>query len=76
MLNEMIPNLEEGPEPIRLCIGHARDFVPGANLFDSITDAIHQSRKTIVVLSPELCRQRALLFRGTTRVEETSRRRS
>ena len=60
VLNEMRPNLEEGPEPIRLCIGHARDFVPGTNLFDSITEAIHQSRKTIVVLSPsyvdsELC---------------------
>ena len=60
VLNEMRPSLEEGPEPIRLCIGHARDFVPGTNLFDSITDAIHQSRKTIVVLSPsyvesELC---------------------
>ena len=60
VLNEMRPNLEEGLEPIRLCIGHARDFLPGTNLFDSITDAIHQSRKTIVVLSPsyvdsELC---------------------
>ena len=60
VLNEMRPNLEEGPKPIKLCIGQARDFVPGTNLFDSITDAIHQSRKTIVVLSPsyvesELC---------------------
>ena len=60
VLNEMRPNLEEGPEPKRLCIGHARDFVPGTNLFDSITDAIHQSRKSIVILSPsyvdsELC---------------------
>ena len=60
VLYEMRPNLEEGPEPKRLCIGHARDFVPGTNLFDSITDAIHQSRKSIVILSPsyvdsELC---------------------
>ena len=60
VLNEMRPNLEEGPKPIKLCIGQARDFVPGTNLFDSITEAIHQSRKTIVVLSPsyvesELC---------------------
>ena len=60
VLNEMRPNLEEGPKPIKLCIGQARDFIPGTNLFDSITDAIHQSRKTIVVLSPsyvdsELC---------------------
>ena len=61
VLDEMRPNLEElGPEPIRLCIGQARDFTPGTNLFDSITDAIHRSHKTIVVLSPnymdsELC---------------------
>ena len=60
VLNEMIPSLEEGPEPVRLCIGQARDFIPGTNLYDSISDAIHQSRKTIVVLTPsyvesELC---------------------
>ena len=60
VLDEMKPNLEEGPEPMRLCIGQARDFLPGSNLFDSITDAIHRSHKTIVVLSPnyvdsELC---------------------
>ena len=60
VLNEMIPNLEEGPKPLKLCIGQARDFLGGTSLFDSITDAIHQSRKTIVVLSPsyvesELC---------------------
>ena len=60
VLNEMRPNLEEGPEPIRLCIGHARDFIPGTNLYESISEAIHQTRKTIVVLSPsyvdsELC---------------------
>ena len=60
VLNEMRPNLEEGPEPVRLCIGHARDFIPGTNLYESISEAIHQTRKTIVVLSPsyvdsELC---------------------
>ena len=45
-------NLEETHEPFRLCIGHARDFVPGAPLLESITEAIHNSRKTIIVLSP------------------------
>ena len=45
VLNEMRLTLEEGPAPERLCTDHARDFEPGTNLFDSITDAIHQSRK-------------------------------
>ena len=60
VLNVLRPNLEEGPEPVKLCIGQARDFIPGTNLFDSITEAIHRSGKSIVILSPsyvdsELC---------------------
>ena len=43
---------DEGHEPFRLCIGHARDFIPGTPLLEAITGAIHTSRKTIVVLSP------------------------
>ena len=41
VLHEMRPNPKEGPKPIKLCIGQARDFVPGTSLFDAITDAIH-----------------------------------
>ena len=52
VLNDLRVNLEEGPEPLRLCIGHARDFIPGTPLLEAITEAIHNSRKTIVVLSP------------------------
>ena len=52
VLNDLRVNLEEGDEPFRLCIGHARDFIPGAPLLEAITKAIHNSRKTIVVLSP------------------------
>ena len=52
VLNDLRSNLEEGPEPFRLCIGHARDFIPGTPLLEAITGAIHTSRKTIVVLSP------------------------
>ena len=44
--------MEEGPDPITLCIGQARDYIPGANLIEAITDAIHNSRKAIIVLSP------------------------
>ncbi|XP_072024671.1 toll-like receptor 2 [Amphiura filiformis] len=52
VLNNLRPNLEEGIEPFRLCIGHARDFVPGTPLLETISEAIHNSRKTLVVLSP------------------------
>ena len=52
VVNDLRKNIEDGPEPFRLCIGHARDFIPGAPLLEAITEAIHNSRKTIVVLSP------------------------
>ena len=52
VLNDLRKNMEEGAEPFRLCIGHARDFLPGTPLLEAITDAIHNSRKTIIVLSP------------------------
>ena len=52
VLDELRVNMEEGPDPITLCIGQSRDYVPGANLIEAITDAIHNSRKAIIVLSP------------------------
>ena len=52
VLNDLQKNMEEGLEPFRLCIGHARDFIPGTPLLEAITEAIHNSRKTIIVLSP------------------------
>ena len=52
VLNDLTKNLEEGQEPFRLCVGHARDFIPGTPLLEAITESIHKSRKTILVLSP------------------------
>ena len=52
VVNDLRKNMEDGSEPLRLCIGHARDFIPGAPLLETITEAIHNSRKTIIVLSP------------------------
>ena len=52
VLDNLRKNMEEGPKPFRLCIGHARDFIPGVPLLEAITEAIHNSRKTIIVLSP------------------------
>ena len=50
VMNDLLPNMKEGPEPLRLCI-KSRDFSPGHFLLDSIDESIRQSRKTILVLS-------------------------
>ncbi len=49
--NHLQPNLEEGPEPMMLCIKH-RDFRPGRSIIDNISNGIQSSRKTILILSP------------------------
>ena len=51
VMNDLQPNMEDGPEPMQLCI-KSRDFTPGHFLLDSIDQSIHQSHKTILVLSP------------------------
>ena len=51
VMNDLQPNLEDPPEPLRLCI-KSRDFIPGRSIIENINDGIHQSRKTILVLSP------------------------
>ena len=51
VMDELQPNMEEGLEPLQLCIKN-RDFTPGHFLLDSIDESIHRSRKTILVLSP------------------------
>ena len=50
VLNELQPNMEEGPEPVQLCI-KSRDFIPGHSLIQSISDNIQRSHNTILVLS-------------------------
>ena len=52
VMNDLQPNMEEGPEPVKLCI-KSRDFTPGRFLLDSINESIRHSRKTILVLSPK-----------------------
>ena len=51
VMNDLQPNMEQGPEPIQLCIKR-RDFIPGHSLIESISENIQWSRKTILVLSP------------------------
>ena len=52
VMNNLQPNMEEGPEPQRLFIKR-RDFMPGQSLIEGISENIQLSRKTILVLSPK-----------------------
>ena len=51
VMDNLQPNMEEGPEPLRLFI-KSRDAIPGHSIIESIDENIQQSRKTILVLSP------------------------
>lgn len=49
ILKECIPHLEEEGN-FRLCI-HQRDFVPGEEIAANITNAVHESRKIICIIT-------------------------
>ncbi|XP_077333194.1 toll-like receptor 2 [Lithobates pipiens] len=48
--NMMLPLLENGDPPFRICF-HKRDFVPGKTIIDNIIDAMETSYKTLFILS-------------------------
>ncbi|XP_046542437.1 toll-like receptor 4 [Haliotis rubra] len=50
VIQEMIPELET-KAGLRMCI-HQRDFLPGQAIASNIVNAIENSRKTLIVLSP------------------------
>ncbi|CAG2196158.1 unnamed protein product [Mytilus edulis] len=49
IIKDCIPSLE-GNAGIKLCI-HQRDFVPGEEITHNITNSIHESRKTICIIT-------------------------
>ncbi|KAH3693317.1 uncharacterized protein LOC127863166 [Dreissena polymorpha] len=51
VLNQLFPKLE-GEGKFKLCL-HFRDFLPGEVIANNIVKAIENSRRTIIVLSPE-----------------------
>ncbi|KAJ8302148.1 hypothetical protein KUTeg_021135 [Tegillarca granosa] len=60
VLEDVINNLEkEGG--CRLCVHH-RDFIPGLDIADNITSSIHESNKTILILSPDFLKSYWCMF--------------
>lgn len=51
VVNELVPKLENGPRPYKLCL-HFRDWLAGEWIPTQITRSVEQSRRTIVIVSP------------------------
>ena len=55
--DQMIPHLEEGDNPLKLCL-HFRDFPYGCDINNNIIDSIQNSRKIVILLSNEFLRSK------------------
>jgi hypothetical protein len=62
VINDLQPQLEEGPEKYHLCL-HERDFVLGSIIANNIVDCMRNSRITLVILSPQFVRSQVSAHR-------------
>lgn len=51
VVNKLVAELESGPRPFKICI-HFRDWRPGEYISDQILKSVQDSRRTLVILSP------------------------
>jgi protein toll len=51
VVETLLPVLESGPRPYKLCL-HQRNWIPGEFITTHITNSVLESRRTLVILSP------------------------
>jgi protein toll len=51
LVESLLPVLESGPQPYKLCL-HQRHWIPGEFITTHITNSVLESRRTLVILSP------------------------
>lgn len=51
VMQELVPELEKDPHSYKICL-HMRDWVPGEFISDQIIKTVDESRRTIIVFSP------------------------
>ncbi|KAK9891329.1 hypothetical protein WA026_014572 [Henosepilachna vigintioctopunctata] len=51
VFEQLAPRLEKGPHAYKLCL-HERDWIPGESIMNNIAYSVMNSRRTLIILSP------------------------